>query len=167
MHSNNELFNLESIIFNYIDEFKFLFFPDQWSNVFLDYSKNEILSLLFLYRYKKANMTEIAEYINAPLNTATGVISRLEKKEMAARIRDEKDRRVVNIVLTKKAEDFIKEEKKLIEHYFKEIHSSLTQEEKESFISIINKVMVVFKAEKDKANNPDKKSKKIKRIEIE
>lgn len=112
-------------------------------------------------------MTEIAEYINAPLNTATGVISRLEKKEMAARIRDEKDRRVVNIVLTKKAEDFIKEEKKLIEHYFKEIHSSLTQEEKESFISIVNKVMAVFRAEKDKANNVDKKAKRIKRIEIE
>ena len=70
---------IENIIFNYIDEFKVLFFPEQWSNIFLDFSKNEILALLFLYRKKNANMTEIAEYIMAPLNTATGVIARLEK----------------------------------------------------------------------------------------
>jgi len=71
---------IESIVFNYIDEFKVLFFPEQWSDIFLDFSKNEILALLFLYRRNNVNMTEIAEYIMAPLNTATGVISRLEKK---------------------------------------------------------------------------------------
>ena len=81
---------IEEIIFNYIDEFKVLFFPQQWSNIFLDFSKNEILALLFLYRKKDANMTEIAEYIMAPLNTTTGVIARLEKKLMVERIRSER-----------------------------------------------------------------------------
>jgi hypothetical protein len=32
-------------------------------DIFLDYSKIEILALLLLYRKKHANMTEIAEYI--------------------------------------------------------------------------------------------------------
>lgn len=53
MHNNNEPFNFESIIFNYIDEFKFLFFPDQWSNVFLDYSKMSYYLFCFFIDIKK------------------------------------------------------------------------------------------------------------------
>lgn len=160
-------FGFEAIIFNYIDEFKFLLFPDQWSKVFLDYSKNEILALLFLYRNKTANMTEIAEYINAPLNTTTGVIGRLEKKLMVERIRGNEDRRVVNIVLTKTAEEFIDQEKKFIEHYFKEIYKVLTEEEKIATMNIFNKVVSVLKHEKDKINGEAREDKKVKRIIIE
>lgn len=43
---------------------------------------------------------------------------------MVERIRDEKDRRVVNIVSTKKAKDFVAEEKELIEYYLKEVYST-------------------------------------------
>ncbi|MCJ7688412.1 MAG: MarR family transcriptional regulator, partial [Clostridiaceae bacterium] len=102
---------IEEIIFDYIDEFKILFFPEQWSDIFLDFSKNEILALLLLYRQRKANMTEIAEYIMAPLNTATGVVSRLEKKLMVERIRSVEDRRIVLITLTETARSIIEMEK--------------------------------------------------------
>ncbi len=163
----NEGFNFESIIFNYIDEFKFLLFPNQWSNAFLDYSKNEILALLFLYRNKTANMTEIAEYINAPLNTATGVVGRLEKKLMVERSRGNEDRRVVNIVLTEVAEDFINQEKKYIEYYFKEVYKVLTEEEKAAAVSIFSKVLTAFKHGKDNLNGENKEVKKVKRIIVE
>ncbi|HEY5586345.1 MAG TPA: MarR family transcriptional regulator [Ruminiclostridium sp.] len=162
-----EEFGFESIIFNYIDEFKFLFFPDQWSSVFLDYSKNEILALLFLYRNKTANMTEIAEYINAPLNTTTGVVGRLEKKKMLERRRGNEDRRIVNIVLTNIAEEFINQEKKVIEYYLKEVYKALTEEEKVTAISIFKKVVSVFKMAKNKINGEEKVDKKVKRIIIE
>ena len=163
--SHNETFTFESLIFDYIDELKFLLFPDQWSNAFLDYSKNEILSLLILYRKKNVNMTEIADYINAPLNTATGVVGRLEKKMMIERKRDSLDRRVVNIVLTEKGNLFIEEEKKSFEYYFKEIFSSLTDEEKAAAISIFNKTLSILK--KGKSNDDEKSPKKVKRIIIE
>jgi DNA-binding MarR family transcriptional regulator len=160
-------FGFETLIFDYIDQLKFLFFPDQWSNAFLDYSKNEILALLLLYRKKTVNMTEIAEYINAPLNTATGVVARLEKKLMVERLRDSEDRRIVNILLTEKAEAFINEEKKLIEHYFTEVYQALTDEEKTAAISIVNKVISVLKQDKSKGSQEDKTVKKIKKIIIE
>ncbi|MBK5241705.1 MarR family transcriptional regulator [Clostridium sp.] len=95
-----------------------LFFPEQWSDIFLDFSKNEILTLLLLYRKKKANKTEIAEYIIAPLNTATVVISRLEKKLMVDRIRSVEDRRIVLITLTEAASSVIEMEKAMITKYF-------------------------------------------------
>lgn len=162
-----EGFDFESIIFDYIDEFKFLLFPDQWSSVFLDYSKNEMLALLFLYKNKTANMTEIAEYITAPLNTTTGVVGRLEKKMMVERRRGNEDRRIVNIVLTKTAEEFINQEKKFIEYYFKEVYKTLTAEEKKAAISIFNKVVSALKRGKNDLNTTDKGTKKVKRIMVE
>lgn len=163
----NEGVCFESIIFDYFDKVKFLFFPNQWSSKLLDYSKNELWVLLFLYRNKSANMTEISDYINAPLNTTTGVVGRLEKKLMVERQRDDEDRRVVNIVLTRKASEFIDQEKKIMEYYFKEIYKALTDEERVAAMSIFNKVVSVLKQGENRTNEEDKSVKKIKRIIIE
>lgn len=163
----NEDFNIESVIFKYIDEFKFLLFPDQWSSVFLDYSKNEILAMLLIYRKNKVNMSEVAEYINAPLNTATGVISRLEKKMIVERTRDNEDKRVVMIALTQNGQEFIKDEKKQIEYYFKKVYNALTKGEKSAAISIVNKVYSTLKEGMDKSEEEEKTVKKVKRITIE
>ncbi len=164
---NKKAFDFESIIFDYIDKFRFLLSPDQWSAAFLDYSKNEILSLLFLYRNSESNMTEIAEYINAPLNTATGVISRLEKKSMVERKRNSEDRRIVNIILTETAEEFIAKEKNVIQYYFQEIYKELTEEEKTAVLSVISKILAVFKNEKNTKEFKDTTNKKVRRITIE
>lgn len=158
---------IESIIFNYIDEFKVLFFPEQWSDIFLDYSKNEILALLFLYRKKDANMTEIAEYIIAPLNTATGVIARLEKKLMVERIRSIEDRRIVLITLTDAAHKVIDKEKALITEYLIKIYGKLTEEEISSALSIYKKVLGVFREGKNLLKEEAIPVKKLKKIIIE
>lgn len=162
----NEDFNIEALIFKCIDEFKFLLFPDKWSSVFLDYSKNEILAMLLIYRKNKVNMSEVAEYINAPLNTATGVISRLEKKLIVERIRDIQDKRVVMISLTEMGKDFILNEKKYIEYYFTKIYEGLTTEEKTAAISIVSKIICILKTDINRAEE-EKTIKKVKRIKIE
>lgn len=158
---------IENIIFNYIDEFKVLFFPEQWSDVFLDYSKNEILALLLLYRKKNANMTEIAEYIMAPLNTATGVVARLEKKLMVERIRSAEDRRIVLITLTEAANTVINMEKAMITKYLTKIYGTLTEDEISSALSIYKKVIGVFKESKNPVKEEEIPIKKVKRIIIQ
>lgn len=159
--------NFDSIIFKFIDEFKFLFFPEQWSSAFMDYSKNDILVLLFIYRNKSANMTEISDYIKAPLNTTTGIVSRLEKKLMIERIRDVKDRRVINIVLTEKSQKFIYEEKKVFQYYFIQVYKELTDEEKDNAVNIFKKVLSILKQEKNKTIANSNEVKKIRKITIE
>ena len=162
-----EINKIEHIIFNYIDEFKYLFFPEQWSDIFLDFSKNEILALLFLYRKKNANMTEIAEYIMAPLNTATGVIARLEKKLMVERIRSAEDRRIVLITLTGAANTVIDTEKAMITKYLIKIYGELTEDEISSALSIYKKVVGVFKDSKNSVKEEEIPIKKVKKIIIE
>ena len=158
---------IESIVFNHIDEFKILFFPQQWSKIFLDFSKNEILALLFLYRKKDANMTEIAEYIMAPLNTTTGVITRLEKKLMVERVRSAEDRRIVLITLTEVAKRLIESEKIMITEYFTKIYGSLTDEEISSALSIYKKVIGVFKGNVNPVKEEEIYMKKLRKINIE
>lgn len=161
-----EFFDLESFIFSCIDNVKFLLSPEQWSSMFLDYSKNDILTLLFVHRCKKANMTEIAEYISSPLNTATGVISRLEKKKMVERVRSDEDRRIINIVLTDEGKLFMEQEMSIIGGYVSEIYQVLTEEEKASVMSIFNKVLKIITQKS--TNGPDIiQDKKIRKITIE
>lgn len=158
---------MESIIFDYIDQLKFLFLPEQWSSVFLDYSKNEILVMIYLYRRQTANMTELSEYICSPLNTVTGVVSRLEKRNMVERVRGNEDRRVVNIVLTPAAKAFLEEVKKLLLYYMDEIYKLLTADEKATGISIINKVISILKTRKPGQNSEGNSPKRVRRIQID
>lgn len=162
-----EINKIESIVFDYIDELKVLFFPEQWSDIFLDFSKNEILALLFLYRKTNANMTEIAEYIMAPLNTTTGVISRLEKKLMVERIRSAEDRRIVLITLTEAANTVIEKEKAMITKYVVKVYGTLTEDEISSALSIYKKAIGVFKEIKNPVNEEESPVKKVKKIIIE
>lgn len=166
MEKKEDVF-FENLFYNYLDQMKFLFFPDKWSSISLDYSKNELLSIVFIYRKESVNMSEVAEYINAPLNTVTGVINRLEKKQIVERKRDLKDKRVVNIVLTSKGKQLYEEEKKEIIYYVKEVYKSLTEEEKKSLMIIAGKIISVLKSDKIKGNGQRKKGKRVRKITIE
>ncbi|OPJ59704.1 MarR family transcriptional regulator [Clostridium oryzae] len=161
----NGQFDFETIIFSYIDQLKFLFLPNKWNETFFDYSKNELLSLLFIYRNKNVNMSDIAQYISAPLNTVTGVITRLEKKHMVERRRGNEDRRVVYIVLTNEGEQIINQAKKSIEYYVKEVYAALTEEELGTAMNIVNKVITVLKSSSNSENQNE--IKRVRRINIE
>lgn len=163
----NKNTNSHDIFFSYIDQFKFLFYPDKWSSVFLDYSKNEILTLLYLYRYRNANMTEISSYINAPLNTSTGVVNRLEKKKMVERIRNAEDRRVVQITLTQNALQYIGTEISKIEGIIDRVYSMLTEDEKAAFTSIFRKCTQVILENINREASQKNSMKKIRKITIE
>ena len=152
---------IETLFFQYIDQVKFLFFPEEWGSMFLDYSKNEIFTLLLVYREKSVNMTRIAEYMQAPLNTATGVVARLEKKGMLKRERSPYDKRVVTIELTEKGNDFFKKVMDELSYYGEEIFGSLTEEEKETAFKVIDKVMKILRTDPEK--RVEEKEKKEKR----
>lgn len=164
--SEREVDFLEDMLFKYIDEFKILFFPEQWVNVFMECSKNEILALLLIYRKQEVNMTEVAEYIGAPLNTATGVVSRLEKKKLVQRIRDTEDKRIVKISLTGAGKHYFEEEKKLILRYFNALVSELTTEEERAIYRVMEKFLGLLKKGISEEAAPIAE-KKTRRINIE
>ena len=150
-------------IIAYIDEIKDLLSSEIWGNIFLDCSKNEILVFWLLYQKEHVNMTEIAEYIHVPLNTATGIVSRMEKNGLIERTRSEEDKRVVLIGFSPKGE---KQFQSLVGEMFRygtKIFSVLSEEEIQLFIKLTEKVKEVLK--EDKQNETSKK--KVRKIAID
>lgn len=158
--------SLEELIFQFIDQCKFLFFPEQWNRTFLDYSKNEAFTLFLIYRKGQVNMTEIADYLNVPLNTVTGIVSRLEKRGVIRRERDKSDKRIVVVTMSITGGKFVKEQLEELEFYFRQVSSKLTPEETDHLVKLVNKVFDIFKSgslSKDSGGT----AKKIRRIPIE
>ena len=151
------------MIINYIEEVKELLSSDIWENIFLNCSKNEVLIFWLLYQKSEVNMTEIAEYIHVPLNTATGIINRMEKNELIVRTRSKEDKRVVLIGFNEKGMAQFQNLINQMIYYGMEVMSSFTKEEMDLFYKMTTKVMEVLRQEKKKEPTP----KKIRKITIE
>ena len=86
-------------------------------------------------------MTEIAEYIAAPLNTATGV---------------------VKIVLTDKGTAYFEEEEKILVKYFEKFIAMLTEEEEKVLYACMGKLLTLLKSESmEKIQEAPKKTRRI------
>lgn len=158
---------LEGFIFEFIDQCKFLFFPEQWNNTFLDYSKNEVFALLYVYRKGSANMTEIADYLGVPLNTATGIIGRLEKRGVIKRERDVVDKRVVTIVICEEGKEFLAAQLKELEHYYKLFMDAVTEEEKLVLFRVVAKFLDIMTSDLSKKDPIQETKKTLRKIIIE
>ncbi|MDC7288194.1 MarR family transcriptional regulator [Blautia schinkii] len=157
---------LEQGIFEYIDKFKLLVSPQTWENVLMDCSKNEVFVMLLLYRKEQVNMTQIAEYIQVPLNTATGIVARMEKKKLLERQRSDEDKRVVTIRITDTGLSCFKGILNEFLHYGQIVLDKLTPEELKIGEQILEKIFNALSEEYAEAQKP-MQDKKIRKIPIE
>ena len=165
MNLSNQEISQETFraIADYIEEVKELLSSDIWENIFLDCSKNEVLIFWLLYQRGEVNMTEIAEYIHVPLNTATGIINRMEKNELIVRTRSKEDKRVVFIGLSEKGMTQFQSLVNELMYYGMKVMSSFTKEEMTLFYKMTTKVKEILRQEKRKEDTP----KKVRKIIIE
>ncbi|WP_414733692.1 MarR family transcriptional regulator [Acetobacterium carbinolicum] len=158
--------NLEAMIFEYIDKIKYLLSSDIWGNELFNCSKNEVFVLLLLYRRNDVNMTQIADYLNVPLNTATGIVARMEKRDFLVRERSSEDKRVVTIKLTKAGRATIRDILNEMIRYGQLIMDSFTREEVQLVFKMVDKVMDTLS--QDASKTAEKQTKpKIRKIMIE
>lgn len=158
-----EFESIEQNIYKYVDQVVEVISSDLWGNILLDCTKNEILVLWLLYRYSEVNMSKIAEYIGVPLNTATGIIARMEKRELVIRQRSVEDKRVVTIQCCPKGEAQFQSIVKELLYYGSKIMDSFTKEEIELIGRIGTKLLAIMKEERKQ----DTKAVKVKKIQIE
>ena len=154
--------NLEETLFEYVEQFRVLIEPETWGNILAECSKNELWVLLLLYRKGESNMSQIAEYLNVPLNTATGIISRMENKKMVDRNRHPDDKRVVTIALSDGGRRQMAEIIKNFSYYGRRIMGVLTQDELKLLGRVLDKVLKLLQEEKQQGSQePPKKIRKI------
>lgn len=148
---------------DYIDEIKELLSSDIWENIFLNSSKNEVLIFWLLYQKSEVNMSEIAEYIHVPLNTATGIISRMERAGLVERTRSEQDKRIVLVVFSEKGKSQFQQLVSRLMSYGTRILGAFSAEELKLLNNMMAKVREVLKEEKKKETGAGK----VRRIMIE
>ncbi|SFR59429.1 DNA-binding transcriptional regulator, MarR family [Anaeromicropila populeti] len=153
----------ENEIIQYVEKIKELVSLEMWQNILLDCSKNELFILWLLYRSKEVNMTQIAEYIKVPLNTATGIMNRMEKKNLVIRQRSKEDKRIVTICLSEMGENQIQDIMTKAMYYGARLVGDFTSEEINLLLRIMNKLIDIMKEEASKEIS----KKKIRKISID
>ena len=112
-------------------------------------------------------MSHIADYVNVPMSTATGIVDRLVKNGYLERNRSDSDRRIVLIKLTDKAKTVVNEIKNLGSNYFSIIYESLSDEERAFLSKIITKVINSINKQESIDKKEDFSESKIRKIEID
>lgn len=161
------MFDLDSIVDLLIENIKKLFFPEEWIELDMKFSKFELFTMLFLDKRKEITMTELVDYINSPMSTATGIVDRLVKNGYVNRERSETDRRVVILRLTEVGSQLIKKLKDMISEYLSMVLDDLTEEEKKFMTGIALKVMNKFQAKLSRTTLDVQNNNDIRKIEIE
>lgn len=154
---------MQEDFFAFIDEIRELLSSDIWNNILLNCSKNEVFVFWLLYRKENVNMTEIAEYIHVPLNTATGIIAKMEKKGYIIRDRLKEDKRVVVVRLTEQGIAQVKALVDEITYYVVQTITEFSQEEMQLFFRMAKRFTNVLKKERKK----EEQTGKVRKIAIE
>ena len=130
----------QGMLFDYVDRFRSLLPPSAWQGIARDLTKNDALTLLHLHRERSSRMSDLAAYLDAPLNTATGVVARLQRRGLVERRHSPDDKRIVLISLTERGRRLIaqgiRDGVSLIGRLFEE----LTPEETEVVLRVINRI---------------------------
>ena len=163
---NGDHGNLETMIFEYMDKIKYLLSPEIWGNEIFNCSKNEVFVLLLLYRRSDVNMTQIADYLSVPLNTATGIVARMEKRDLLVRERSSEDKRVVTIKLTEAGQETIRGILNELVRYGELMIGSFTDDEVKLVFKLVDKVIDTLS--RDAGSTREKQTApKIRKIVIE
>ena len=110
----------------------------------------QLQTLVYVKQRPYCQMSEIANHFAIELPSATSLITTIKKAKLIERKTDPKDRRVVQIILTKAGDellsDALKERKKKMTHMLQ----LLTTEEKKSLSSIIQKLIMRMEKKNEK-----------------
>lgn len=93
-------------------------------------------------RDKKPLMKDLAAFMVVTPPSATSFIDTLVKSKLVKRVQDPNDRRIVQIVITKKGEEHLKKGKRAIAQGMRGILEGLNKKEQKSLSDILAKVLI-------------------------
>ena len=101
----------------------------------------QLFVLMLVAEKEDCRLSDISRELSISAPTATGIVDRLERDGYAERRHDDKDRRAVNVVLTKKGKKFISESHTKKFERFRRIFQLLTPEEQAQYLNILRKLV--------------------------
>lgn len=106
------------------------------------------LPQLIVLRYVRENqsvtMSDISNKLGLGNSTTSGIIDRLVTQGMLVRLRNESDRRVINIELTEKAKELTSRIHIDQEEFYQNLFSKLSREDKEQMAGFLDKLYSIL-----------------------
>jgi DNA-binding MarR family transcriptional regulator len=106
-----------------------------------DLSASHVLVIEMLKHKKVCQMKDVANVLGVAMSTATALIDKMVETNYAKRATDEKDRRVVLIRLTAKAQKLSNLIDQVRAETVKKVYSVLSDKEQETLLTYIKKVV--------------------------
>jgi DNA-binding MarR family transcriptional regulator len=103
-------------------------------------NKKELMIVAFVGDNKSAKMSEIADYLKAPLSTLTSIADKLVANEFLVRYNSDEDRRVVKVSLGEKGVESYKAFLTRKKSMTKKVLSHFNEKEQNTLINHINKL---------------------------
>lgn len=104
-------------------------------------------ALKFVKKNKSSTVGELALYLNLSKSSATQFIERLVKMDFIERIHDQKDRRIIHLIIKKEGEiQMIKMKKRFVNNMTK-IFSQIPENDLKEFIRIQTKLIEALQKE--------------------
>jgi len=138
LYSNSEIYEF------ILDNIQKIVIPEELIKLELSLSRFELLALMLAEKYRAVTMSNLAQAMSVPMSTATGIVDRLVKKGLLKRYRSEEDRRVVTVSLTDNGVALIDDLKEYFHHLLDKVRSMLSEEEFETALKIMLKVIPGF-----------------------
>lgn len=105
----------------------------------------QLLVLNFIKNKGEAIMSEISRHMATTLSAATGIVDRLVQAHLLTRQRDEEDRRLVKITLTRKGREIVESVERERFLLIKDVFGKLSEKERQSYLEILEKVYRVLR----------------------
>jgi len=106
-----------------------------------DLNEKELFIIAFIGEKKSVKMSEIADYLQAPLSTLTTIVDKLVTNKFLLRYNSNDDRRVVKVELDRKGKASYKEFKNRREMMANKVLGHLSEAEQESLIANLTQLV--------------------------
>lgn len=167
MTEHAEHLPVEGMYWEFLDAAKDAFAADWWQSALMDCSKNEMLALVHVYRTGETSMSRVAEYVGVPLNTATGIVNRLEKRGLVERWRSEQDKRIMVVRITDQGKRQVASVVEAVGATVGRIFEDLTDEERSLLLKVIGRLPALLAQETGTQETEGRGTSGMRRITIE
>ncbi len=107
----------------------------------------QLVCLRHLARHETATPSNMAKSVSLSQATITGILDRLEKRELITRERDNKDRRRVNLALTKAGRDLLIDAPMPLHQTFANRLAELPEEQQKRIDGVLREIVEMMEAE--------------------
>lgn len=105
-----------------------------------DISKRDFSIIVFVGKQEEVIMRDIAQFLNIPMSTCTGIVDKLVEKGHLRRFHSDEDRRIIKVSLSKSGKNSFHLMETSLYNLGSTMLSDLTAKEQESLIALLEKV---------------------------